>query len=92
MSSIHGISGNNSVHKVVGPAIQRSTPTESAGEARPTGADRLELSGLSHLLTNLKKDGVRTELIASVKAQIEAGTYLTDEKMDVAIDRMMEDL
>lgn len=90
MSSIHGISGNNPVHKVVGPAIQRSTPTESA--ARPTGSDRLELSGLSHLLTNLKKDGVRTELVSSIKAQIEAGTYLTDEKMDVAIDRMMEDL
>ena len=35
---------------------------------------------------------VRRELVDSVKAQLAAGTYDTSDKLDAAIDRMMEDL
>ena len=35
---------------------------------------------------------VQAEKIAQVRAQIEAGTYITPEKMDIAVERMFQDL
>jgi negative regulator of flagellin synthesis FlgM len=35
---------------------------------------------------------VRADLVAQVKAEIQAGTYETPEKIDAAIDRLMDDL
>lgn len=90
MSGINGVGHNSPVHKVVSNPIQKSTPADAA---KQTGAtDKVELSGMSHLLKALKSNDVRTDKVADIKAQIEAGTYETDEKMDVAVDRMLDDL
>ena len=35
---------------------------------------------------------IRRELVARVRAQVAAGTYLTDEKLDSALDRMRREL
>jgi anti-sigma28 factor (negative regulator of flagellin synthesis) len=90
MSGINGVGNNQPVHKVVNQPIQRSTSAEPSG--RTSNTDRLELSGMSHLLKTLKNDGVRTDKVASIKAQIEAGTYENDQKMDAAIHRLIDDL
>ena len=57
-------------------------------------ADRLELSGVSHLLGTLKANGdVRTEKVADIKAQIEAGSYEADgTKLDGSLDGLLDDL
>lgn len=88
--SIHGVGNNQSVQRVVSNPIQRTTPTS----ATPTTAatDRLELSGMTHLLQTLKSNDVRVDKVAAVKAQIEAGTYETEAKLDVTADRMLDDL
>ena len=52
----------------------------------------LEKNSMSHLLKALKNNDVRTEKVAAIKAQIEAGTYEDDAKMDAAVDRMLDDL
>ena len=67
-----------------------SAPAEQAGHTR--AADRLELSGASHLLQLAKTADVRTEKVAQLKSQIEAGTYDLDAKADVVADRLAEDL
>jgi anti-sigma28 factor (negative regulator of flagellin synthesis) len=54
--------------------------------------DKLELSGMSHLLQSLRSNDVRADKIADIKQQIEAGTYETDDKLDVAADRLLDDL
>jgi anti-sigma28 factor (negative regulator of flagellin synthesis) len=54
--------------------------------------DKLELSGVSHLLTSLKTNDVRTDKVSTVRAQIEAGTYEDDQKLETAIDRLLDDL
>lgn len=90
MSGINGVGHISPVHKVVSNPIQKSIPADAA---KQTGAtDKVELSGMSHLLKALKSNDVRTDKVADIKAQIEAGTYETDEKMDVAVDRMLDDL
>lgn len=35
---------------------------------------------------------IRDELVARVRAQIASQTYLTDEKLDIALDRMQREL
>jgi anti-sigma28 factor (negative regulator of flagellin synthesis) len=90
MSSINGISSNSPVQKIVQAPIQKQTPAD-APKQTPT-VDKLELSGMSHLLKALKSNDVRVDKVADIKKQIEAGTYETDDKLNIAADRLLDDL
>ena len=90
MSGINGVGHNSPVHKVVSNPIQKSIPAEAPKQGAAT--DKVELSGMSHLLKTLQKNDVRTDKVAEIKAQIEAGTYEDDKKMDAAVDRLLDDL
>jgi anti-sigma28 factor (negative regulator of flagellin synthesis) len=91
MSSINGLQSALPVHTAVNQTIQRPVAAEPA--ARSATIDKLELSGVSHLLTSLKSNSdIRTEKVAAVKAQIEAGTYEDDQKLNTAIDRLLDDV
>jgi anti-sigma28 factor (negative regulator of flagellin synthesis) len=89
--NVNNVGSNSPVQKVTTNPIQKSIPAE-APKQLPV-ADRLELSGVSHLLKALKSNGdVRTDKVAEIKAQIEAGSYENDKKLDVAVDRLLDDL
>ncbi len=90
MSGINGVGSNSPVQKIVNNPVQKSIPTDAAKQMG--AADKVELSGMSHLLKALQTNDVRTEKVADIKAQIDAGTYENDAKMDVAVDRMLDDL
>jgi len=91
MTPINGVGNNNPVHRVVNQSISRPASAEPTGQ--PRAADRLELSGMAPFVRALKAaSDVRTDKVAAIKAQIEAGTYETDEKLDIAVDRLIEDL
>jgi len=91
MSGINGVQNNPPVHTVVNQNTPRPAAAEPAG--RSPIVDKLELSGVSDLLKSLKSNSdIRTEKVAAIKAQIEAGTYEDDQKLEVAIDRLLEDL
>lgn len=89
MSEVNGIGGNSPVQRILSQPILRDA---TGGVSSPTrGADKLELSGMSHLLRSAKS-GIRTDKVAAIKAEIEAGTYENDAKLDLAINRMLDDL
>ncbi len=91
MSGINNISGNSQVQKIVQNPIQREVSAPATGPSR--GADKVEFSGLDAMLKTLHAGGdVRTDKVAQVKAQIEAGTYEDDKKLDAAVDKMLDDL
>ena len=92
-SSINGVGNNSPIQKVTQQPIRKEIPAD-APPPQPVarGVDKLELSGVSHLLKTLKNNDVRLDKVAEIKAQIEAGTYETDEKLDVAADRLLDDL
>ncbi len=95
MSSINhlgGASGPNSIHRVVANPVQKQIPADAPAQLPATASDRLELSGVSHLLKSLKNNDVRTDKVAIIKAQIEAGTYDDEKKLDAAVDRLLDDL
>ena len=90
MSSINHVGGSSPVQRVVTNPIQKQVPADAPAQLPVT--DKLELSGASHLLKALQKNDVRADKVAEVKAQIEAGTYEDDKKLDAAVDRMLDDL
>lgn len=90
MSSINSVGANSPVQKIIQQPIHKQTPAEPPKQL-PT-VDKLELSGMSHLLKALKSNDVRVDKVAEIRAAIEAGTYETDDKLDIAADRLLDDL
>lgn len=92
MSSINGLGSNS-------PIQQTQTASKSVAANAPTAstpnrsADRLELSGMSHLFKTLKNNDVRAEKVAAIKAQIENGTFdLDNKKLEASLDGLLDDL
>ena len=90
MSQINNIGGSSPVQKIVQQPVQKSVAADAPKQLPVT--DKLELSGVSHLLKSLKANDIRADKVADIKAQIEAGTYEDDAKLDIASDRLLDDL
>lgn len=90
-NSINKVASNAGVNKLVGKPIQKQVPADAPKQLPVT--DRVEISGMSHLLKTLKSGGdVRIDKVEAIKKQLDAGTYEDDHKLDVAADRLLDDL
>src|SRR5262245_53130650 len=90
MSSVNSIGPNSPVQKIIAKPVTRALPADAP--TQQPAVDKLELSGVSHLLQTLKTNDIRADKVAQIKAQIEAGTYETEDKLDIAADRLLDDL
>jgi anti-sigma28 factor (negative regulator of flagellin synthesis) len=90
MSQVNNISQTTPLQKIVAEPIQK----QIAPDATPVRAsDRLELSGAGGLLAALKSNDVRTDQVASIRQQIQDGTYDADgTKLDGAADKLLDEL
>src|SRR5215218_6949722 len=89
--NVNNVGQSSPVQKITSNPVQKSIPADAPKQLPAT--DRLELSGVSHLLKALKSNSdVRTEKVAEIKAAIESGGYEDDKKLDVAVDRLLDDL
>jgi negative regulator of flagellin synthesis FlgM len=73
----------------------QSTPglekTQPAGPTSPK--DEVEISAVGKMLDDASRTpGIREQRLAEIKAAIEAGTYETPEKLELALNRMVEQL
>jgi anti-sigma28 factor (negative regulator of flagellin synthesis) len=93
-NSTNGVSNTSSaasIKKITAQPIEKQVPADAPKQLPLT--DRVELSGMSGLLKSLKAGhDFRADKVADIKAQIEAGTYESEEKLDVAADRLLDDL
>jgi anti-sigma28 factor (negative regulator of flagellin synthesis) len=93
MSSINGVGSTPNltpIQPTTSQPVQKQVPATAVNQNPVT--DKVELSGLAPLLQSLKANNIRTDLVTSVKSQIEAGTYEDDHKINVAVDRLLNDL
>jgi negative regulator of flagellin synthesis FlgM len=91
MSGINGVGANTPLNKIVSNPVQKSVPANAPQAMKLT--DKVKLSGMGHLLQTLQAGGnVRADKVAAIRAEIEAGKYETDAKLDKAIDRLIDDL
>jgi len=88
--NINGVNNSSAVQKIVSNPIQRSIPADAANQLPAT--DKLELSGVSHFLSALKSNDVRVDKVADIRSQIDAGTYESDDKLNSALDGLLDDL
>lgn len=74
-------------------AVNKPTSTSSDTAAATRTSDRVELSDQARFLSKLKQlPEVREDLVSSVKSQIDAGNYDTDERFDTAVNALLDDL
>lgn len=94
MSSINGVGGNYPIKGVSSSGGVNRVAPQIQGVAE-AGEDRVELStaGVGEYLKLLSGGSdVRSDKVASVKAAIQNGSYESDQKLNVAIDRLLDDL
>ena len=77
--------------------VDEYTSNASIEQNEATGierkADSIDLSSQARRLADLVASSpVRQELVNRIRAEIEAGTYESEAKINVAIDRLAEDL
>ena len=90
------INGPGSIGRTQGtfPA-NRAHHAEPAQARRPhfLGADELDISREADALSRAHEaDGIRSSRVAEIRAQIEAGTYETPEKLEAAVERLLDEL
>lgn len=72
-------------------AVRHAEAASAPASAR--AGDRVELSERSRLLSQLRGlPEVRTEIVDRVRAEIGSDSYLTDAKIDAAVDELAADL
>jgi negative regulator of flagellin synthesis FlgM len=80
--------------------ISSSAPNALSGGAAPSGSspvvDRLDISAAAQAASTSassavgESGGMRLDRIADIRRQISAGTYETPEKLDVALNRLLD--
>ncbi len=70
-----------------------SAQVASRSTASTDRSDRVEVSAAARLLSRLGDlPEVREDLVARVRGEIEDGSYDTDDKIDAAINSLLEDV
>ena len=74
-------------------ADQIVRPGEDRAAAPRREGDRVELSNRARIIAQLRDlPAVRTEVVDRVRGEITAGRYITDDRVDLAIDALVEEL
>lgn len=89
---IYGTAHVHSAQPISAP--HRMTPAQ-APPATPAsyGVDQLDISPEADFVSQVRDlPDIRADKVAAIKAQIQAGTYETDEKLDIALSRLLDEI
>lgn len=74
-------------------AAPRRAGDDSQAESHIRAADSVDFSSRARELGSARPaEPFRADLVARIRAEIAAGTYETDEKLDITVDRLGRDL
>lgn len=93
-SMINGVP--NPIHAAT-PSVVRSGAARNeeaeSGHRHPDRADAVELSELARARMARDEAGpIRHDLVERIRAEIAAGTYLTDDKIDAVVERLHQNM
>ena len=89
---IHGPSHVHPPQGLSGPHNPQFRRT-AEGAALPATGDQLEISPAAEAAIQAADNAsVRTDLVARIKSEIASGTYETPEKLDLALNRLLNEL
>ncbi len=86
----------NGIQPVSGPKAIQPTESIAAGHGKielGSISDVVEISTASMLAAKIHEiPPVRADLVARIRSEIKAGTYETEQRIEVTIDRLMDEL
>jgi negative regulator of flagellin synthesis FlgM len=89
---IHGAGGAQGPQPIY-PRLADFTVDAGATVAAGLPRDHVEISPLGKMLDGIAAlPEIRHEKVDEIRRQIAAGTYDTDAKMDLALDRLMDEM
>jgi negative regulator of flagellin synthesis FlgM len=89
---IQGSSHVHGPHALQGPYSARSNAARS-NPAVSGMNDQLEISSAAEAAAQaVESSDIRADLVARIKNEIAAGTYETAEKLDVALEGLLDDI
>ena len=84
------------------PCLELSASTRPLRLSRSTAPPRFRLSGVNNNVSDVSAistassvadtEGIRMDLVNRIRAEIAAGTYETEAKLDIALNRMLNEL
>lgn len=75
-----------------GPHLSRLGPSSSPSDSAPI-QDELQISELGQLLEKVHDlPDIRADLVAKIRGEIAAGTYETEEKLQIAVERLLDEI
>ena len=88
---INGPSQIHGAQPIQAPQRLESTQVDTSVDATPL--DRVDISAEADLISQVQEvPDIRTDRVADIRAEIAAGIYETDEKLDVAIGRLLDEI
>lgn len=85
-ANLHGAQAIQSPHRVNETAPQQSSESIH-------GADQLEISAEAEMISRIRDvPDIRADRVAEIRQQIESGSYETDDKLEVAVGRLFDEL
>ena len=89
---IHGPGQINGPHSIQAPQrIQASKPESVSVDQGPL--DQVDISTEADLISQVHDlPDIRADRVADIRAELEAGTYETDDKLDVAVGRLLDEI
>jgi negative regulator of flagellin synthesis FlgM len=89
---IHGPSQVHGAHGVNAPHFTPRTPASQTTSA-PGAVDRVDISPAAAAASrDTETGGVRQDLVNLIRSQIASGNYDTPEKMDIAMERLLDQI
>jgi negative regulator of flagellin synthesis FlgM len=89
--SINGLGGPAPINRVQVTKIYRDIQASPARS--PRAGDQVELSPeLQQLMAKARANEVRQDKVDEIRGQIANGSYETPDKIDQAVDRLIDDL
>jgi negative regulator of flagellin synthesis FlgM len=71
--------------------VRNTRPTAPPASAAPT--DSVEISEAARRASEMQSaDGVRWDRVESIRRQIAEGTYETEQKLGIALDRLLDQI
>ena len=83
---VHGPQPLSAPHRIKSPQAS-PTPAESRG------VDQLDISPEADLVSRVRElPDIRADRVAQIREQIQAGIYETPEKLDIALERLLDEI
>ena len=66
---------------------------QPAAPRQNTGVDQLDISPEAQILSQVRDiPEIRADRVAEIRAAIDAGAYETEDKLDIALDRLLDEI